>query len=347
LQIGVGTTTGTIANTVVQIDAGGTMLINHSDNLTYSSNKIRGTGTFVQGGTNTLTMSGNSFSGNVGVNSGTLVFSTGSTLPVGNYSVSGGTLNLNGMSQNIAGLKLAGGTIAGTGTLTSSTAYDLQNGTIAIPLGGAAGLNKSNTGTVSITSTLPGGSYTISGGTLNINSLSKSIPAFHLTGGAISGTGTITSATAFDVQSGLVGAVLAGTSGLVKSGDGVVAIETTATYTGTTQINVGTLALTDNGHISELSPVNNAATLLVAEGTHTLCSISGTGSTLVGNGAVLNVPSIMQDTLTIGGDYSGILSSAIPAAASQAIAVPEPSILALLATLTVAMAAGYLRRKSV
>jgi autotransporter-associated beta strand protein len=343
LQIGVGSTTGTIANSVVQIDADGTLLINHSDNITYSSNKIRGTGTFVQGGTNTLTMSGNSFSGNVGVNSGTLVFSTGSTLPIGNYSVAGGTLNLNALSQTIAGLKLTGGTINGTGTLASSTAYDLQNGTAAVALGGSAGLNKSTAGTVSITSALPGGNYAISGGTLNINGLSKSILGFQLTGGSLMGTGTITSETAFDVQNGVVGAVLAGASGLVKSEDGVVVLESTATYTGTTQINTGTLALTSNGHINELSPVNNAATFLLADGTHTLNSISGTGSTLVGNGAVLNVPSLVQDTLTIGGDYSAIVSMASPV--TQTVAVPEPSVLALLATLAVALAAGYLRRR--
>jgi autotransporter-associated beta strand protein len=129
----------------------------------------------------------------------------------------------------------------------------------------------------------------------------------------------------------------------VKSEDGVVVLESTATYTGTTQINTGTLALTSNGHINELSPVNNAATFLLADGTHTLNSISGTGSTLVGNGAVLNVPSLVQDTLTIGGDYSAIVSMASPV--TQTVAVPEPSVLALLATLAVALAAGYLRRR--
>jgi hypothetical protein len=43
--------------------------------------------------------------------------------------------------------------------------------------------------------------------------------------------------------------------------------------------------------------------------------------------------------LTIGGDYSSVLASA------SAAAVPEPGTLALLATLSVALAAAFLRKK--
>ena len=85
-------------------------------------------------------------------------------MPGGNYAVSGGTLNTNGLSQTIAGLQITGGEVDGSGTITSGSAYDLQNGTVNVALGGNAGLNKSTAGTVSLTASLPGGSYVVSGG---------------------------------------------------------------------------------------------------------------------------------------------------------------------------------------
>ena len=65
-------------------------------------------------------------------------------------------------------------------------------------------LDYSTTGT-----TLPNCDYTLNGGTLNIGDRSKTIKAFHLTGGTLSGsTGTLTSSGSgpYDLQAGTVGA---------------------------------------------------------------------------------------------------------------------------------------------
>ena len=47
-----------------------------------------------------------------------------------------------------------------TGTLTGSSAYDLEAGTVSMVLGGTVGLNKTTPGTVTFTKAPPNGPYT-------------------------------------------------------------------------------------------------------------------------------------------------------------------------------------------
>ena len=169
----------------------GVLTIDGAANSSYNGclrdNSSNGTGklALVKNGSGTLTLSGNRtgiYTGGLTVNAGTLDYS-GGILPAGSYTITGGTLNTGMRSTSIGTFQITGGTVTGTGTLTSSSAYDLQNGTVNVGLGGSAGLNKSGPGTVSLTRSLPGGNYAISGGTLNTNALSKSIGSFQITGG--------------------------------------------------------------------------------------------------------------------------------------------------------------------
>ena len=58
-------------------------------------------------------------------------------------SVSGGNFNIATFNNTLAGVQLTGGTIAGTtGILTSTSAFDMENGTVTAKLGGTAGLTK-------------------------------------------------------------------------------------------------------------------------------------------------------------------------------------------------------------
>jgi autotransporter-associated beta strand protein len=250
-------------------------------------------------------------------------------LPGGNYVISGGTLDVNGLSKSIGTFQITGGTVNGSGTLTSSAAYDLQSGTVNAVLGGSVGLNKSSTGTVSLTGGLPGGNYVISDGTLNLNGLSKTIETFQITGGVVSDGGTLTSNAAFDVQGGTVQAVLAGLQGLTKTQDTTATLEGDNQYLGPTVISAGTLALANEGQISPLSEIDNSATFLIADDTapHTVGVIAGTGVTRLPDGAELTAASITQGALVIGG------SGAAPGACAGAGAepVPEPSVWILLA----------------
>ena len=178
-----------------------------------------GTGTgklaLVKNGAGTLTLSGNRcgiYTGGLTVNAGTLDYSSG-VLPAGSYTITGGTLNTGAHSASIGTFQISGGTVAGTGTLTSSSAYDLQNGTVNVGLGGSAGLNKSGPGSVSLTRSLPGGNYTISGGTLNINALSQVASAPSKSPAAPStAPARSPAAAAYDIQGGTVNAKLGGTS---------------------------------------------------------------------------------------------------------------------------------------
>ena len=198
---------------------------------------------------NTATVNAPTYTGVTTVVAGQLNF-TGA-LPGGAYTINGGVLNLNALSKSIGAFQITGGTLSGTGTLTSSAAYDIQGGTVNAVLAGTVGLNKTTTGaatiasptytgttnvsagTLNFTGALPGGAYTISGGTLNFNALSKSIGTFQITAGSVTGTGTLTSNAAYNIQAGTVNPVLAGSVALNKTGTGTAILNGINTYSGT------------------------------------------------------------------------------------------------------------------
>ena len=92
-------------------------------------------------------------------------------------------------------------------------------------------------------STLPGGNYTIAGGTLNTGSFSQTIGTLQITGGAIIGTGTLTSNGDYNIQAGMVGVSLAGGAAvdLNKTGAGTLILANANTYGGSTTISGGVL----------------------------------------------------------------------------------------------------------
>ena len=246
LQVGVGGTAGVAGTGSITINSAGTFDVNHSDAVSFSG-KIGGSGTLAKDGGGTLTMSGsNSFAGNLVVNAGLLSYggNTGS-FPGGNFSVNGGTLDFGSLSKTMGSagvLTLAGGTLSGSGTLTGSSAYQLQAGTVNIALGGSVGLNKTGAGTVSLLKNLPGGNYAISAGTLNLGGFSQSISGLQISGGTLSGSGTLTSSSDYNVQAGTVDVVLGGSSvGIHKTGAGTAILTRANTFGGSTTISGGAL----------------------------------------------------------------------------------------------------------
>jgi autotransporter-associated beta strand protein len=157
-------------------------------------------------------------------------------------------------------------------------------------------------------------SLTIAGGTLQLSSSgTETVGAVTMAGGRIS-TGTLTSNTGFELQSGTVDGTLAGTASFSKTTSGTVTLTGTNTYSGTTTVNGGTLALNfmgysgysdrtlryttaveiTNGGTVQLGyagdQINDSATLTVNNGTFSMGSFYETVAhvTLDGGGTIKN-----------------------------------------------------------
>ena len=222
-------------------------------------------------GLGTLTLTGtNNYAGMTTVSAGTLDLSAAASLPSGSYVVNGSKLLLGMKSPAVAGLQVVVGTLSG-GTVTSSTTYDIQSGTINTVLAGSVGSTKTSAGVATINNptytgatsisrgaltfsgALPGGNYAISAGTLSVGTLFKAIGTFQITGGTINGTGTLTSNTAYDVQGGQVSPVLAGGVGLNKTGETTAVLSGANSYSGLTTVSYGTLVF--DGGRAERGPL--------------------------------------------------------------------------------------------
>jgi autotransporter-associated beta strand protein len=194
------------------------------------------------------------------------------------------------------------------------------------------------------------GKYVVNGGTMCFCGLSPdSIAGLKITGGEVEGLGAsiLYSKTDYDIQGGeLYGITLAnGPStvvGLTKTGASVATLECTCTYTGTTFISEGTLALNTTsdgsytGQISTSSLIENNATFLIADtNAHTIGTITGTGTTQLNDGAQLTASSMAQGTVTIGAGATLTIAAIAggPTSGADLLSpVPEPNALVLLAT---------------
>ena len=132
--------------------------------------------TLIKDGTGTLTLSsatGNGFTGQITLNSGTLELGVSSTLSANPLTINNGIFDIKSFSDSIGTVILVAGTINGTtGVLSSSATFDVRSGTINAILGGAVGLTKTTTGTVVLTGANSyTGVTTISAGNLSVSSL--------------------------------------------------------------------------------------------------------------------------------------------------------------------------------
>src|SRR3972149_162618 len=112
---------------------------------------------------------------------------------------------------------------------------------------------------------------------------------------AVSGAGTLT----------LAGPI-SGSSGLLKSGSGVLVLQGVGSFAGDTTIEAGILAIGLDGQIVNSAIVNNAT--FQTMGVHTVNAITGAGTTEVIVGT-LTVDSITQGTVSIAPGATVILTS--------------------------------------
>ena len=262
---------GTVTNSGVYL---ATLTIGDSTSTTFSGLIQDGANpsALAKVGAGTLTLANNNtYTGGTTVAAGQLLLNAGNNTlaPAGGITVSGGTLNLGGYSQNATSgiISFQGGTVTGGTISNSGSPYDAQSGAVAAVLGGSAGLSKTTSGTVTLANnntysgvttvaagrlTLAGGNDTLSptgpitttGGTLDLGGFVQDTSGLvSFQGGTVSGGTINNTGSAYDAQAGSVSAALAGNVALVKSNSGVFLLTNSGNaYSGGTQINAGTLS---------------------------------------------------------------------------------------------------------
>jgi autotransporter-associated beta strand protein len=246
------------------------------------------------------TLSGtNTFTGRVTVGDGTLKLGVAEALnPTIPLTVTGGLLDLNGYTVTNSGVTLSGGTI-NNGTLYATSTSTLIGGTMLVPLTGPAGLTKSETNTlVMSTANTYEGSTTVSAGTLQF---AKRIALYNGDTAQWTDTNII-------VNSGATLALNVGETGEFTSDD-LDILNTLGTATGGFQSGstwgLDTTFATDGAFAYDTAIINPGGNTrsLTKLGTGTL-ELSGlntyTGTTLLNDG-ILSI-----STLADGGVASGI-----------------------------------------
>ena len=250
---------------------------------------------------------------NIGGDTGNLVFG-GGTLRLGSafdvgtdilstrtisFLLGGGTLDTNGKDPVLAG-SLGSGvggftkTGAGNLTLNSTATYTgntvLSSGTITVGAANALG---------------NGGDLTLAGGTtlaLGTNSLTHGLVTTSGASPAITGTGTITASTGFFLNhtgDTTIDAILAGTGGLLKAQTNEVTLTAASTYTGTTEVQAGTLSFNSIGNVGgAASALGKPATV---ENGIIRMGLTTVGATLTYTGAAATTDRLIGMQGTTGG----------------------------------------------
>ncbi len=255
---------------------------------------------------------------------------------------------------------------SGTGTVTQTGGTNSVAGTLYL------GYNSTSNGT-----------YNLNGGVLALKALSagSGTAAFNFGGGTILATGTLSTSLPMTLTGNggnanidtagyavTLSGVLSGTGGLNKHGSGALTLSGEETYAGNTNVGGGSLifagGIASNG--TSLIDVESGTAVLktisvsksdldiytaasakfeVADHTHMVGDISGSGTTQVDSGASLTAASISQGALTIGSGAT-VTIEAIPGGplSDTITAVPEPSIFALLAAAFLILAYSLARR---
>ena len=313
LQLGDGGTSGSVTGDIANNSH---LVFNRSDDLTYAGT-ISGSGDLTKLGLGTLTLSGNhTYAGATFVTQGSLLVSGqigfGDALDV----ASGASLDGNGMITRDVVIDEGGWlspslTIRGSVTLpvsAQSSIGDLTEGAVA-----------ADSGKMLLIDSAVAGSIDASAGTAhlgNLNGASLTTGNWGATVETLNSGNITTSGGSLVAKSGTFNGTIGGSGGLVKSGDGLLSLQTENSYTGGTIITGGTLQL---GNTGALGGATNAMTMyggvldLNSNGNEILIgSLSGSEKAVI-----LNHSIIAAAFLTVNQTADGIFAGSIQDSISQ------------------------------
>jgi len=299
LQLGNGTTDGSITNTV-SVTNNGTLAYNLAADQT-APYPVSGTGNITKTGAGALTLTGaNTYAGGTSLNAGVINLAGNGTLGTGAIAVgTGTTLNINknlALTNTVTG----GGAIVNTGTLTNTGDFSSFTGSFthnsnAVSVAFNSAITTSQNAAYHIASDQGSVQGMIAGGngdyTLKLGALSG--VANSLFRGGLTATGTtILEIGNLGTDTEFAGQITNGTNkfiGLTKVGTGTLTLSGACTYTASTLVNVGTLNVTGSLAAATSVTVNSGATL---KGTGTVAG------TVAGSGTIS--PGVSVGTLTTG-----------------------------------------------
>lgn len=233
----------------------------------------------------------------VTINSGTtLLLAQNSSSSTGNaaLAIAGGLTNNGTLSKGV--LSTGTALINFNGTGTSNVTWGNHSGTFNVTVGSG------NSITFLDNLTDSSGLLTVNG-TLAISSNKTATVGSATITGTLNGPGAVSAGTAFDLQSGSAGAILAGNASLTKSTGDAATLTGANTYSGGTTVSAGTLSLSGSGTLG-----NTSGTLTVNGGMLSL------GSTNQQTGAVtLSAGSITGSTGTLNGTSYGLSGGTLSA----------------------------------
>lgn len=278
---------------------GGDLTITQTPSTTVTiSGQILGSQAVTINAAGTISFEGvNAYTGATTISAGTLALSGSGDISTSSGVAVTGTFDISAASGNrsIATLSGAGGVTLGANTLTT---FNTGSTTYSGIMAGTGGLTKTGTGTLILTGTNTySGTTTISAGTLQGNTTSLQ--------GSSSRAITNNATLVFD-QSASAGydGTISGTGIVTKQDTGTLTFSTAQSYTGATNIDAGTLALSGSGALSSSTALTATGNfdISAASGDRTIGSLAGSGGVTLGANTLVLAS---NDSTTFSGIIAG------------------------------------------